>query len=162
MLFGEVSKFSITFVLCIFTVSLSGEVSKFSITFVLCIFPDSASYLASRVLRDRCQSKSESGLTFCEIHFSLVFDLWTTTPTPPSELTDGSVATGCTTPAFPLCSGTCYTTLATRGPPHTMVARTVSSGLGAARSTWTSQLTPLTQPLWFGSPRLGATTSTTL
>jgi hypothetical protein len=32
------------------------------------------------------------------IHFSFVFDRWTTTLTPPSELTDGFVAMGCTVP----------------------------------------------------------------
>jgi hypothetical protein len=34
------------------------------------------------------------------IHFFLVFDRWTTTPTPPLGSTDGSIATGCTVPAF--------------------------------------------------------------
>jgi hypothetical protein len=38
---------------------LSGKVSKFFITFILCIFPDSAPFSISRVLRDRCQSESE-------------------------------------------------------------------------------------------------------
>jgi hypothetical protein len=36
------------------------KVSKFSITFILCIFPDSALNSVSRVLRDCHQSKSES------------------------------------------------------------------------------------------------------
>jgi hypothetical protein len=38
---------------------LSGKVSKFSITFIFCAFPDSALYLISRILRDRCQSESK-------------------------------------------------------------------------------------------------------
>jgi hypothetical protein len=44
---------------------LSGKVLKISITFVLCISPDSAPCLVRRVLRDRCQFKSESGFLFC-------------------------------------------------------------------------------------------------
>jgi hypothetical protein len=143
---------------------LSGKVSKFSITLILCIFPDSAPCSISRVLRDRRRLKSESGLLFCcgglfgvlvcciylmdemLIHFSHVFDRWTTTPTPPLEPMDGSVVTGCTTLTFPPCSGTCYTALARRGLLHIVVARTISSGLGTARSTWTSWLTPPTRP----------------
>jgi hypothetical protein len=39
---------------------LSGKVSKLFITFVLCMFLDSAPFSASRVLRDRRQSESES------------------------------------------------------------------------------------------------------
>jgi hypothetical protein len=142
---------------------LSGKALKFDITFVLCMFPDSASYSVSRVLRDCCQSKSESGLLFCRgglfgvlvcclcsmdemlIRFSLVFDKWMTTPTPPSEPMDGSVRMGCTTPAFPPCSEMSCTALATWGVPRTMVTHTVSSGMDAARSTWTSRLTPLTR-----------------
>jgi hypothetical protein len=80
------------------------------------------------------------------IHFSLIFDRWMTTPTPSSEPTDGSCATCCTALVFPPCSGTCCTALATRGLQHTMVAHTVSSGFGVARSTWISRLTPLTRP----------------
>jgi hypothetical protein len=38
---------------------LYGKVSKLSITFILCTSPDSAPYSVSRVLRDRCQSKLE-------------------------------------------------------------------------------------------------------
>jgi hypothetical protein len=139
---------------------LSGKVSKFSIIFIFCIFSDCAPFSVSRVLRDRRQSKTESELTFavvvylefwvcclCSmdevlIHFSLVFDRWTTIPTPPLELTDGSVVTSCTAPIFPPCSGACCTILATQGPPHTMVIRIVSSGLGDAGSMWTSRLTP--------------------
>jgi hypothetical protein len=143
---------------------LSGNLAKFSITFVLCIFPDSAPFPVSVVLRDCRQSKTESELTFycrrgsfgvlvcclCSmdeilIHFSLVFDRWTTTPTPPSERMDGSVVMGCTAPVFPPCSGMCCTSLATRGFPRTMAAPTVSSGLGATRSKWTLWLTPLTR-----------------
>jgi hypothetical protein len=41
---------------------LSGKVSKFSITFMPCVFPDSAPYSVCRVLRDRRQPKSESVL----------------------------------------------------------------------------------------------------
>jgi hypothetical protein len=72
------------------------------------------------------------------IHFSLVFDRWMTTPTPPLEPMDGSIVTDCTAPGFPPCSGTCCTDSATRGSPRTMAARTVSLGWGAARSmtTW--------------------------
>jgi hypothetical protein len=43
---------------------------------------------------------------------------------------DGSVAMGCTVPAFRPCSGTCFTVSATQGLPRTMVAHTVSSGRG--------------------------------
>jgi hypothetical protein len=39
---------------------VSGKVSKFSITFILCISPDSSPYPISGVLRDRHQSKSEA------------------------------------------------------------------------------------------------------
>jgi hypothetical protein len=39
---------------------LSEKVPKFSITFTLDISPDSAPYLISGVLRDRCQSESKS------------------------------------------------------------------------------------------------------
>jgi hypothetical protein len=38
---------------------LFGKVSKISITFILCMSPDSEPYLVSRVLRDCRQSKSE-------------------------------------------------------------------------------------------------------
>jgi hypothetical protein len=62
------------------------------------------------------------------IHFSLVFHRWMTTPTPPTEPTDGSIVTGCTTPVFPPCSGMWCTTLATYGFPRTMATRTVSLG----------------------------------
>jgi hypothetical protein len=127
-------------------------------------FLDSAPFSVSRVLRDRRQSKSKFELIFCcgglfgvlvcclcsmdeiLIHFSLVFDRWTTTLTPPLEPTDGSIATGCTAPVFPPCSGTCYIALATRVLPCTVVIHTVSLGLDAARSMWTSRLTPLTRP----------------
>jgi hypothetical protein len=51
------------------------------------------------------------------IFFSLVFNRWRITPTPPSELMDDFVVVGCTVPVFPSCSGTCCTALATRGPP---------------------------------------------
>jgi hypothetical protein len=140
------------------------KVSKFSITLILCIFPNSTPCSISKVLRDRRRLKSESRLLFCRgglfgvlvcclylmdemlIHFSLVFDRWMTTPMPPSEPTDGSVATGCTTLTFPPCSGTCYAALARQGLLHIVVARTISSGLGAARSTWTSWFTPPTRP----------------
>jgi hypothetical protein len=80
------------------------------------MFPDYAPFLVSSVLQDCSQSKTESELTFCcrcglfgvlicclysmdemLIHFSLVFDRWTTTPMPPSEPTNGSVVMGCTT-----------------------------------------------------------------
>jgi hypothetical protein len=138
---------------------LSAKVSKFSITFILCVSSDSALNSASRVLRDHRQPKLESELMFCGgsfgvlvcclylmdemlIHFSLVFDRWTTTPMPLSEPTDGTVVTGCTALAFPPCSGMCCTTLATREIPRTMVTHTVSSGMDATRSTWTSRLTP--------------------
>jgi hypothetical protein len=80
------------------------------------------------------------------ILFSLVFDRWTTTRTPPSELTDGSVVTGCTASVFPTCSRTCYTALATRRSPHVVTARTTSSCLGAARFIWTFRLIALTRP----------------
>jgi hypothetical protein len=40
--------------------TLFEKVSKFSITFILCVSPDSAPYSVSRVLRDHHQSKSES------------------------------------------------------------------------------------------------------
>jgi hypothetical protein len=142
---------------------LSRKVSKLSIAFILCISPDSAPNLVSRVLRDRHWSKSESELMFCRgglfgvlvcclysmdemlIHFSLVFDRWMTTPMPPSELSDGTVATGCTVPVSQPCSGTCCTVSATQGLPCTVVARTVSLGVNAAISTWTSWLTPPTR-----------------
>jgi hypothetical protein len=102
---------------------LSGKISKFSITSVLCAFPDSVPVLVSRVLRDRCQLKTESELTFaivvvyfgvlvcslCSmdemlIRFSLVCDRWMTTPMPHFEPMDGSVMTGCTAPGFLPCS----------------------------------------------------------
>jgi hypothetical protein len=55
---------------------------------------------------------------------SLVFDRWTTTPTPPSEPTDGFIAMGCTVLASLPCSGTCCTTLATRGSLRTVATHT--------------------------------------
>jgi hypothetical protein len=134
---------------------LSGKVSKFSITFI-CISYDSAPISVSRVLRDRSRSKSESELTFCRggllrdlvcclcsmdemlIRFSFVFDRWTTTPTPPSKPTDGSIMMGCTIPGLRPCSETCYTVSVTRGLPHTTVTHTISSDVDASRSTWTS------------------------
>jgi hypothetical protein len=64
------------------------------------------------------------------ILFSLVFDRWTTTPTPPMEPTDDSVVTGYTAPGFPPCSETCCTVLATWGCPRIAAAHTVSSGWG--------------------------------
>jgi hypothetical protein len=89
------------------------------------------------------------------IHFSLVFDRWTTTPMPPLESTDDSVVMGCTALVFPPCSGTCCTTLATQGLPRTMVTRTVSLGVDAVRSTWASWLTPSdpTMMAWFTTAR---------
>jgi hypothetical protein len=80
------------------------------------------------------------------IRFSLVFDRWMTTPTPPLEPMNGSVVMGCTAPGFPPCFGTCCTASAIRVFPRTVAVRTVSSGWGAARSMWTFWLTPLTQP----------------
>jgi hypothetical protein len=53
---------------------------------------------------------------------------------------------GCTALIFPPCSEMCCTVLATWGLPRTVVTRTISSGLDAARSMWTSWLTPLTRP----------------
>jgi hypothetical protein len=68
------------------------------------------------VLQDHHRSKSESELTFSHgglfgilvyclysmdeilIRFSLIFDRWTTTPTPPSELTNHFIVMGCTVP----------------------------------------------------------------
>jgi hypothetical protein len=44
------------------------------------------------------------------IRFSLISIRWMTTPTPPLESTDGSVAMGCIAPGFPPCSGMCCTT----------------------------------------------------
>jgi hypothetical protein len=79
------------------------------------------------------------------ICFSLVFNRWTTTPMPPSEMTDGSVVSGYTAPVFPPCSGMYCTALATQEFPLTMAAHTVSSGWGATRSMWTFRLTPLTR-----------------
>jgi hypothetical protein len=38
---------------------LYGKVSKLSITFILCIFSDSTPFSVNRVSRDHCQSKSE-------------------------------------------------------------------------------------------------------
>jgi hypothetical protein len=96
------------------------------------------------------------------IHFSFVFDRWTMTPMPPSEPTDGTVAMGCTVPGFWPCSGACYTISVTRGLPRTIVARTVSLDVDAARSTWTFRLTPPTRAWWPGSPQLGAMTLMTL
>jgi hypothetical protein len=43
---------------------VSGKVSKFSITFILCVFPDSIPVAVSIVLRDCCQLKIESELMF--------------------------------------------------------------------------------------------------
>jgi hypothetical protein len=60
------------------------------------------------------------------IHFSIVFDIWMTTPTPPWEPMDGSVVTDCTAPGFSACSGTCCTASATRGFPCTVVTPHVS------------------------------------
>jgi hypothetical protein len=71
------------------------------------------------------------------IRFSFVFDRWMTIPKPPWEPTDGSIATGCTTPGFLPYSGTCCTASATQDFPRTMAARTVNSGWDAARSMWT-------------------------
>jgi hypothetical protein len=144
---------------------LSGKVSKFSIAFILCTLPDSTPFSVSRVLRGCHQSKTEYELIFCcrrglfevlicclcsmdeiLIRFSLVFDRWMSTPTPPSEPTGGSVVTGCTALVFPPCSGTCCTVLATQGFLRTVIAHTISSGLGTARSMWTFRLTPLIRP----------------
>jgi hypothetical protein len=144
---------------------LSRKVSKLSITFLLCAFPNSIPVPVSGVLRDCHRLKTESELTFCcrrglfwslvcclcsmdemLIRFFLVFDRWMTTPTPPLEPTDGSVVTGCTAPGFPPCSRTCCTTSATWGSLHTMAARTISLGWGAARYMWTFRLTPPIQP----------------
>jgi hypothetical protein len=144
---------------------LSGKVSKFSITSVLCAFPDSIPVSVSRFLWDLFQLKIESESTFavvvvyfgvlvcclCSIdeiliRFSLIFDRWMTTPTPPLEPIDGSVAMGCTTLGFPLCSRTCCTALATRGFSCITVACTISLGWGDARSMWTFWLTPPTRP----------------
>jgi hypothetical protein len=114
--------------------------------------------------------KTESELTFCccrglffgvlvcclcsmdemLICFSLVFDRWMTTLTPPLEPMDGSVVTGCTAPGFLPCFGTCCTASATRIFPRTVAVRTVSTGWGAARSMWTFRLTPPTRPLVSG------------
>jgi hypothetical protein len=44
---------------------LSEKLSKISITFILFTFPDSIPVSFSRVLRDHCQLKTESELTFC-------------------------------------------------------------------------------------------------
>jgi hypothetical protein len=44
---------------------LYGKVSKFSITFVLSNFPDSAPVSLSRVLRDRRRSELKPELMFC-------------------------------------------------------------------------------------------------
>jgi hypothetical protein len=44
---------------------LSGKVSKIYITFIFCTFLDSVLVSVSRVLRDHCQLKTESELTFC-------------------------------------------------------------------------------------------------
>jgi hypothetical protein len=84
------------------------------------------------------------------IHFSLVFDRWMTTPMPPSAPMDGPVVTGCTTSIFSPCSGTCYTILATRRPPYTMVVCTISLVLGTARSMCT---TDPTMTAWFTTAR---------
>jgi hypothetical protein len=119
----------------------SRKVSKFFITFILCTFPDFAPVSFRRVLRDRRQLETESDLKFCcrrgyfgvlvcclcsmdeiLIRYSLVFDRWMTTPTPPFEPIDGSVAMGCTALGFPPCSETCCTILATRGFPCTVAA----------------------------------------
>jgi hypothetical protein len=43
---------------------LSENVSKFSITVILCVFPDSVPVAVSRVLQDHCQLKTESELAF--------------------------------------------------------------------------------------------------
>jgi hypothetical protein len=42
---------------------LYGKVSKFSITFILCTFSDFVSVSVRMVLQDYCQSKTESELT---------------------------------------------------------------------------------------------------
>jgi hypothetical protein len=76
------------------------------------------------------------------IRFSLVFNRWMTTPTPPLEPMDGSVVTGCTAPGFLPCFRTYCTASATRVSPRTVVVRIVSSGWGGARSMWTFRLTP--------------------
>jgi hypothetical protein len=144
---------------------LFGKVSKFSITSILCAFSNSVPVSVSRVLRDCCQLKTESELTFAVvmvyfgvlvcclysmdemlIRFSLLFDRWMTTPTPPLEPTDSSIVMGCNASGFPPYSGTCCTALATRGFPCTMAAHTISSGWGVARSMWTFWLTPSTRP----------------
>jgi hypothetical protein len=143
---------------------LSEKVSKFYITLILCTFLDFVPVSVSRVLRDRHWLKIESELTVCcrrglfgvlvcclcsmdemLIRFSLVFDRWMTTPTPPLELTDDSIAIGCTALGFPPCFGMCCTTLATRVFPCTMPTCTIGSGWGAARSMWTFYLTPPTR-----------------
>jgi hypothetical protein len=93
---------------------------------------------------------------------SLVFDRWTTTPTPPTEPTDGFIAMGCTVLAFLPCSGTCCTTLATRGSLRTVATHTVSLGVDTVRSTWTSWLTPPTRAWRLCSPRLRVMNSMTL
>jgi hypothetical protein len=52
---------------------LSGKDSKLSITFILCIFPYSTPRSVNRVLQDRRQFKSESGLLFFVVVFYLEF-----------------------------------------------------------------------------------------
>jgi hypothetical protein len=87
---------------------------------MLVVFPESTPISINRNERNRCRSETE----FCQqynlsfflvggyidlvvasmqemlIRFSFIFNRWTTTPTPPLELTDGFVATGCTVPFF--------------------------------------------------------------
>jgi hypothetical protein len=91
------------------------------------------------------------------IRFSLVFDRWTTTPTLSSEPADGFIATGCTVLASLPYSGTCCATLSIRGPPRTVAAHTVRSGVDAMWSTWMFRLTPLIRAWQLDSPRLRAT-----
>jgi hypothetical protein len=98
---------------------LSGKVSKFPIISVLCVFLFCTS-LSQRSFARLPLLKTESKLTLCcrrglfwsfgllslcdgqnVDSFSLVFDRWMTTPTPPLESTNGSVVTGCTAPGFP-------------------------------------------------------------
>jgi hypothetical protein len=68
---------------------------------------------------------------------------------PPSGPTDGSVVTGCTVWTFQPYSGMCFTILATRGLPRTMVTCSVSLAMDAVHVDVTAHPSDPGMMAWF-------------